>query len=87
MDGVGSPKCSPHQPQYIRGDMRNPNRIPRILSQIKAIWEKNPDLRLCQLLGNCFVAGDNYYKEDDILEKKLDEVYKEGKDAQAQSRL
>ncbi len=63
--------------------MRNPNRIPRILSRIKVIWENYPDLRLCQLLGNCFDAGDNYYKEDDVLEKKLGEVYKEDKDAQA----
>ena len=50
-------------------------RIYRILELIEKIWTKNPDLRLCQLIGNCFVAGDNYYKEDDELEKRLKGEY------------
>lgn len=57
--------------------MRNPERINRILNLIKRIWKKNPDLRLCQLIGNVFPHGeDNYYKEDDELEKRLKEEYK-----------
>jgi uncharacterized protein YihD (DUF1040 family) len=55
--------------------MRNPKRINRISKLIGKIWRKNPDLRLMQLLGNCFTAEDNYYKEDDELEKKLRETY------------
>lgn len=55
--------------------MRDIARIKRIINLVKKIWKKNPDLRLLQLLGNCFEAGDNYYKEDDELEKKLKETY------------
>jgi len=29
---------------------RDPERIPRVLEAIKSVWEKNPDLRLCQLV-------------------------------------
>lgn len=56
--------------------MRDPKRIERMIELVKRIWEKNPDLRLCQLIGNCFELGDNYYKEDGELEKRLKEVYK-----------
>lgn len=56
--------------------MRDPKRIKRILSIIEGIWVKNPDLRLCQLIGNCWEAGDNYAKEDDELEIRLKEVYR-----------
>ena len=35
------------------------------------------DLRLLQLLGNCFPPGDNYYVEDEDLEKRL-KMYYEG---------
>ncbi len=55
--------------------MRNKKRIKRILKLIEKIWEKAPDLRLYQLLGNCFPPGDHYYVEDDILERKLKEKY------------
>ena len=57
--------------------MRDPKRINRISKLIGKIWRKNPDLRLCQLIGNCFGAGDNYHKEDDELERKLREIYRE----------
>ncbi len=55
--------------------MRNPKRIKPLLRLIEEIWMEMPDLRLCQLIGNCWVAGDNYYKEDDDLEKRFKEVY------------
>ena len=55
--------------------MRDPKRITKILKLIEKIWIYQPDLRLCQLLGNCFEEGDNYYKEDDELYKKLKEIY------------
>ena len=32
--------------------MRNPNRIPIILEEIRKLWEKNPDQRFGQLLEN-----------------------------------
>ena len=52
-------------------EMRNPERIDEILKLISEIWHKNPDLRLCQLIGNCFEAGDLYHIEDDMLQKEL----------------
>ena len=57
--------------------MREPERIDRILNLVKRIWSRYPDLRLCQLIGNCFDAGDNYYQEDTLLEEKLKEIYGE----------
>lgn len=36
--------------------MRDPDRINEILELISKIWHKNPDLRLCQLIGNCFLV-------------------------------
>lgn len=55
--------------------MRDPKRIKRILKLIENIWTKNSNLRLTQLIGNCFEAGDLYYKEDKELEQKLKETY------------
>jgi len=55
--------------------MRDPKRISKILKYVEKIWKKNPDLRLSQLIGNCFLAGDLYYIEDDIMEKKLRQIY------------
>ena len=60
--------------------MRNPKRIDKIVKLIKKIWKKNPDLRLTQLISNCFDINDLYYIEDDILENKLKEYYLKNKD-------
>ena len=49
--------------------------ILKILYLIYKAWRKNRNLRLCQLVGNCFEAGDNYYKEDKELVKRIKEVY------------
>jgi len=49
--------------------MRNPNRIPEILSNLERIWKKYPDLRLCQLVVIAAKPTDPcpqvFYKEDD----------------------
>lgn len=55
--------------------MRDPKRIKKILRIVRKVWLKNPNLRLMQLLGNCFEVGDNYYKEDEELKRKLKERY------------
>jgi Ni,Fe-hydrogenase III small subunit len=55
--------------------MRDPSRIPVILKEIERIWLEDPDLRLCQLIGNCYESGDIYYKEDDDLLNRLKETY------------
>ena len=52
--------------------MSDKKRINKILKQIKFVWDKYPDLRLCQLLGNCFGYNDLYYVEDEILLKHLE---------------
>jgi hypothetical protein len=54
--------------------MRDPARIDRLLAKLGEIWREQPDLRLCQLIGNALRSNtDNYYVEDDQLEIALDE--------------
>ena len=55
--------------------MRDPKRIDRILKLIRKIWKCHPDLRLAQLIGNCYIHGDNYHKEDSDVEFMLRSVY------------
>ena len=52
-------------------EKRNKKRINKTLKQIKITWEKNDQLRLCQLLSNCFDFNDLYYVEDEALFKHL----------------
>ncbi len=50
--------------------------ILKILYLIYKAWKKNRNLRLCQLIANCFEGVCvNYHKEDDELERKIKEVY------------
>ena len=61
--------------------MRDPKRIDRMLTTIKIIWQRYPDLRLLQLLINCLEPGEEkaaYYFEDDDLEKRLKKQYYAG---------
>lgn len=56
--------------------MRDPDRIPRVLELLSRYWEKCPDFRLAQIVGNChgwnsFMGNDPYYMEDDKLEDYL----------------
>jgi uncharacterized protein YihD (DUF1040 family) len=52
--------------------MRDPERIEPMLSLIREVWTKAPDLRLTQLIMNALNANyDPYYIEDDDLEKAL----------------
>ena len=55
--------------------MRSADRIPDILDRISKIWEKYPDLRLGQLLLNCFSDPLLYYIEDDKLIEALESYY------------
>lgn len=57
--------------------MRDVNRIDVILSEIKNIWEKYPDLRLGQLICNVVRDPALYYIEDKKLVEKLKEFYKD----------
>lgn len=56
--------------------MRDPKRIPKILNEIKNIWEKHPDLRLGQLIINSSRKAFLFYLEDDDLLKNLKELEK-----------
>ena len=54
--------------------MRDPARIDRMLSLIRAIWSKSPDLRLGQLLCNANThnfESNTYQCDDDDLENDL----------------
>lgn len=51
------------------------SEISEIVARIAFIWLKNPQLRLCQLIGNCFPAGDNYGRLDKELLERLKRVY------------
>jgi uncharacterized protein YihD (DUF1040 family) len=56
--------------------MKDPKRIDKILKIVRKKWKENPDLRLCQLLGNCFDTLDLYFVEDEDLVRCLKETYK-----------
>lgn len=51
--------------------------INNILNFLSMAWEKNPDLRLMQLLGNGFPAGDCYYVKDEEVAEYLIKIIKE----------
>lgn len=60
--------------------MRNKERIPKILERLQRIWEKNPDMRLGQLIENVFpntphdyISG--YYLEDEQYISTLEKFY------------
>lgn len=68
--------------------MRDIWRIPRILTLVRKIWNKNPDLRFGQLISNIVnidreytpytKLDDIFYLEDIELENKLKKVLEKG---------
>ena len=61
--------------------MRDPKRIDRVLSVVREIWEKAPDLRLGQIivgamLENGLDSTGVFYVEDDELEGSL-KIYRD----------
>lgn len=56
--------------------MRDPKRIDALLSQIRVIWEKSPDLRLGQLICNVIDEDEDPYNvEDEVLAHRLEAFY------------
>lgn len=51
------------------------DRIERIMRMLRTIWEKNPDLRLLQLLHDAIGDGEYYNLDDETLERKLAGCY------------
>ena len=60
--------------------MRDPKRIEKVLADIKAIWEKYPDMRLGQLIGNVLEGPSLYYVEDESLVNALKDMYEGAKE-------
>ena len=70
--------------------MRDVNRIPQILNDLKKIWELTPDIRLGQLLLNAVDCNETtlfYIEDQDLIDKMYHEIYsnlmKELKDGEA----
>lgn len=59
--------------------MRDPNRIPEVLTMLQQGWEKVPDWRLGQLIENLkryISVNDLFYIEDDELVEKIIEFFR-----------
>ncbi len=54
--------------------MRDPKRIPKLLGKLQAFWEKDPDMRLGQLVSNLAGDADVFYVEDSKLERNLGDL-------------
>lgn len=58
-------------------EMRDEERISRIVKKLQKVWEANPDWRLCQLVFNIanntetMLSRDVFYVEDGIFEITL----------------
>lgn len=56
--------------------MRDPERIVKVLEEIKNYWQQYPDLRLGQLICNAIPPNDDlFYIEDEILIELLKNRY------------
>lgn len=58
--------------------MRDINRIPQILGDLKKIWELTPDIRLGQLLLNAVGHDEKtlfYIEDQDLIDRMFHEIY------------
>lgn len=60
--------------------MRDINRIPKILDRLQVIWERYPDMRLGQLIGNVFPCTpdtqiDMFFFNDEMFISILEKFY------------
>lgn len=58
--------------------MRDVNRIPQILDDLKKIWELTPDIRLGQLLLNAVDHDEKtlfYIEDQDLIDRMFHEIY------------
>ncbi len=55
--------------------MRDPERIPTIISKLEEYWLQNPDLRLGQLILNAIPEERLYGAEDTVLVRSLVKTY------------
>jgi uncharacterized protein YihD (DUF1040 family) len=58
--------------------MRDKSRIPKVLKLVEQVWTENPDFRLGQLIVSAVRPSvptpDIFHIEDEIIEKKLEEL-------------
>ena len=67
-----------HGTNIFQREPRDPERIKPMLAKIEELWNKTPQLRLGQLIGNCVREEIKlYYMEDDVLLAKLEAMYAE----------
>ena len=54
------------------------SNMEEMVTLLTQIWSKNPGLRFCQLIGNCFDCkeGECYYIEDEKMIELLRKEYK-----------
>lgn len=59
--------------------LKSKDKITRMMGILELIWRKYPNLRLFQLMLNCFINEENtiYFMEDKQVEEKLKKVYKQ----------
>lgn len=63
--------------------MRDPNRIPLMLDELREIWEKQPDLRLGQLIEIVRMAANEHYCHlFDVEDEKMQVGMKRFKESQ-----
>jgi uncharacterized protein YihD (DUF1040 family) len=55
--------------------MRDPERIPEIITLLHAAWTAYPDLRLGQLISNIANTRDPFYVEDDMMILGLQKLF------------
>lgn len=55
--------------------MRDPERIDKILDDIKSIWKRHPDMRLGQLICNVIPETYIYFVEDDSMIEAVNKYY------------
>lgn len=69
--------------------MRDPARIPRILTKLGELWSQQPDTRLAQLVHNtAFMAKngvDPFYVEDSAMETEIDSLIQHEKRRKAKA--
>lgn len=67
---------------HPEAQVRDPERIDRILEVLRAYWVANPDLRLAQIIVNAAnprtPAPEVFYVEDEVIEAKLANAIRAG---------
>lgn len=63
--------------EKVEGRAWEPYQKKQVTDRLLALWERNPELRLGQLIANVVDGTDMYYEEDLPLIGVLEEFYQE----------